>query len=184
MLINIARGRLKEAPDSADALLRELRTGMDAVAGDIRELVYGLRPLTLDDLGLARAVRELAEQASPEIEIEVSAEGDLSELPAAVEVAVYRIVQEALTNVRRHARAERARIHLQREREVLRVTVADDGRGLPESRRAGVGLSSMRERAAELGGICVISGGPGEGTRVEVMLPLLPQPTPSPNSVS
>ncbi|MFC5818199.1 sensor histidine kinase [Nonomuraea harbinensis] len=184
MLINIARGRLKEAPDSADALLRELRTGMDAVAGDIRELVYGLRPPALDDLGLARAVRELAEQASPEIEIEVSAEGDLSELPAAVEVAVYRIVQEALTNVRRHARAERARIHLQRDREVLRVTVADDGRGLPESRRAGVGLSSMRERAAELGGICVISGGPGEGTRVEVMLPLLPQPAPSQNSVS
>ncbi|MGI5273244.1 sensor histidine kinase [Nonomuraea sp. CA-218870] len=179
MLINIARSRLKEAPDSADALLRELRTGMDAVAGDIRELVYGLRPPALDELGLARAVRELADQASPEVAVEVTVEGELSELPAAVEVAVYRIVQEALTNVRRHARAGKAHIHLQRESEVLRVTIADDGRGLPEGRRSGVGLSSMRERAAELGGICVISGPPGEGTRVEVMLPLLPQPEPA-----
>ncbi|MFG1948834.1 sensor histidine kinase [Nonomuraea sp. NPDC048826] len=179
MLINIARSRLKEAPDSADALLRELRTGMDAVAGDIRELVYGLRPPALDDLGLARAVRELADQASPEVKIDVSVEGELSELPAAVEVAVYRIVQEALTNVRRHARAEQARISLQREPGVLRVTVTDDGAGLPEGRRSGVGLSSMRERAAELGGICVISGKPGEGTRVEVMLPLLAQPEPA-----
>jgi signal transduction histidine kinase len=175
MLINMARSRLKESPDSADALLRELRTGMDAVAGDIRELVYGLRPPALDDLGLARAVRELADQASPEVKTEVSVDGELSDLPAAVEVAVYRIVQEALTNVRRHARADHAYIHIQRERDVLRVTVSDDGSGMPEGRRSGVGLSSMRERAAELGGICVIGGGPGEGTKVEVMLPLTPQ---------
>lgn len=172
MLINIARSRLKDSPDSADELLRELRTGMDAVAGDVRELVYGLRPPALDDLGLARAVRELAEHASPEVAIEVAVEGNLSELPAAVEVAVYRIVQEALTNVRKHARATRAQVLLQRERSVLRVTVRDDGRGLPEGRRSGVGLNSMRERAAELGGICVVGAGPDGGTQVEVMLPL------------
>jgi signal transduction histidine kinase len=105
----------------------------------------------------------------------VLVDGELSDLPAAVEVAVYRIVQEALTNVRRHARADHAYIHIQRERDVLRVTVSDDGSGMPEGRRSGVGLSSMRERAAELGGICVIGGGPGEGTKVEVMLPLTPQ---------
>ncbi|GGO61093.1 sensor histidine kinase [Nonomuraea cavernae] len=173
MTINIARSRLKKSPESADALLRDLRSGMDAVAGDIRELVYGLRPPALDDLGLARAVRALAGQSSPGTEIEVAVDGDLSDLPAAVEVAVYRIVQEALTNIRRHADATRADIVLQRERSVLRVLISDDGRGLPEERRAGVGLSSMRERAAELGGICVVSGVPDAGTRVEVMLPLL-----------
>ncbi|MEV4223757.1 sensor histidine kinase [Nonomuraea sp. NPDC049725] len=167
MIINIARSRLKDSPDSADALLQDLRTGMDAVAGDVRELVHGLRPPALDDLGLARALRELA---GPQVPVRV--EGALSDLPAAVEVAVYRIVQEALTNIRRHADAETVTVTLRRERCVLRVTVTDDGRGLPESHRPGVGLSSMRERAAELGGICVITGEPGGGTRVEVMLPL------------
>lgn len=82
-------------------------------------------------------------------------------------------MQEALTNVRRHAGARTACVVLQREESVLRVTVRDDGRGLPKGHRAGVGLGSMRERAAELGGICVVSGAPGGGTRVEVMLPLL-----------
>ncbi|NRQ32847.1 sensor histidine kinase [Nonomuraea sp. NN258] len=172
MTLNIARSRLKNSPDAADALLRDLRSGMDAVTGDVRELVYGLRPPALDDLGLAQAVRELAGQASAGTEITVEVEGDLTGLPAAVEVAVYRIVQEALTNVRRHAQATRARVVLRRERAALRLLVGDDGQGLPEEYRSGVGLSSMRERAAELGGISVVSAEPGGGTRVEVMLPL------------
>ncbi|MEV4396562.1 histidine kinase [Nonomuraea sp. NPDC049607] len=171
MTINMARMSLKKSPDAADELLRELHAGMGAVTDDIRELVYGLRPPALDDLGLARAVRELAGQSSPDTEIEVEVEGSMADLPAAVEVAVYRIVQEALTNIRRHARASRARIVLQRD-SVLRVMVSDDGRGLPASYSAGVGLGSMRERAAELGGICVVNSGPDAGTRVEVMLPL------------
>ncbi|MBE1587970.1 sensor histidine kinase [Nonomuraea angiospora] len=174
MTINMARLSLKKSPEAADELLRELHTGMGAVTGDIRELVYGLRPPALDDLGLVRAIGDLAGQSPPPAEVEV--QGDLSELPAAVEVAVYRIIQEALTNVRRHAQASSCRIVLQRERSVLRVLIADDGKGLPEEHRAGVGLGSMRERAAELGGICVVGGEPGAGTRVEVMLPLLTAP--------
>ncbi|WP_084773034.1 sensor histidine kinase [Nonomuraea candida] len=172
MTINMARLSLKNSPEAADELLRELHAGMSAVTGDIRELVYGLRPPALDDLGLARAVHDLAGRSSPDIDVAVESEGDLEELPAAVEVAVYRIVQEALTNIRRHAEATRARIALRRERAVLRVLVEDDGKGLPASRRAGVGLGSMRERAAELGGLCVVTGEPGAGTRVEVVLPL------------
>ncbi|WP_188194246.1 sensor histidine kinase [Nonomuraea sp. SYSU D8015] len=177
MTINMARLTLKNSPDSADELLKELHGGMSAVTNDIRELVYGLRPPALDDLGLARAVRELAGQSSPDTEVEVQMEGSLQNLPAAVEVAVYRIVQEALTNIRKHAAASLARIVLQRERSVLRVLISDDGKGIPESYRAGVGLGSMRERAAELGGICVIGGEPGAGTRVEVMFPLLAAPS-------
>ncbi|PZG13693.1 sensor histidine kinase [Nonomuraea aridisoli] len=167
MTITMARMTLKKSPEAADELLRDLHAGMSAVTQDIRELVHGLRPPALDDLGLARAIRELAGPADV-----VDVEGDLSDLPAAVEVAVYRIVQEALTNVRRHAGASHARIVLRRVRQVLRVLVEDDGRGLPETPRAGVGLGSMRERAAELGGICVVTGEPGTGTRVEVMLPV------------
>ncbi|MEV0384318.1 sensor histidine kinase [Nonomuraea sp. NPDC050643] len=177
MTINMARLSLKNSPNAADELLRELHAGMSAVTGDIRELVYGLRPPALDDLGLASAVRDLAGRSSPDTVIEVEVEGLLSELPAAVEVAVYRIVQEALTNIRRHAQASRARIVLQREQSVLRLLISDDGKGLPDAHRAGVGLGSMRERAAELGGICVVTGEPGAGTRVEVMLPLLSTPS-------
>ncbi|WP_067183717.1 sensor histidine kinase [Microtetraspora niveoalba] len=169
MTINMARLTLTRSPADADGLLRELRTGMDAVTGDIRQLVYGLRPPALDDLGLAGAVRALAEEGPPPAEVVV--EGETSGLPAAVEVAVYRIVQEALTNVRRHARAEHVRVTLSRDAE-LRVTVADDGVGLPEGRRAGVGTSSMRERAAELGGSCVVASPPGGGTTVEARFPL------------
>ncbi|GAA5037224.1 signal transduction histidine kinase [Thermocatellispora tengchongensis] len=171
MTLNMARLNLKDSPEAADELLRDLHAGMDSVAGDIRQLVYGLRPPALDDLGLAGAVRALAERAGGPA-AEVTVEGDLDDLPAAVEVAVYRIAQEALTNVRRHARASRAEVVLRREPAALRLLVADDGAGLPPDRRAGVGLSSMRERTAELGGICLITGEPGAGTTVEVMLPV------------
>ncbi|RCG28215.1 sensor histidine kinase [Sphaerisporangium album] len=170
MTINMARSSLRKSPDSADTLLRDLRTGMDAVSGDIRQLVYGLRPPALDDLGLAGAVRALAAEGPPPITVEVS--GDLATLPAAVEVAAYRIVQEALTNVRRHARATRASIALDRSPDALRVRVTDDGAGLPERPRAGVGLHSMRERAAELGGTCATVPGATGGTTVEAVLPL------------
>ncbi|GII60085.1 hypothetical protein Skr01_01700 [Sphaerisporangium krabiense] len=169
MTINMARSSLRKSPDSADTLLRDLRTGMDAVSGDIRQLVYGLRPPALDDLGLAGAVRALAAEGPPPTLVETS--GDLATLPAAVEVAAYRIVQEALTNVRRHARAAHAVITLDRA-DALRLRVTDDGAGLPDRLRAGVGLHSMRERAAELGGTCTTSPAPGGGTVVEAVLPL------------
>ncbi|NUW46799.1 sensor histidine kinase [Nonomuraea rhodomycinica] len=196
MTITMARRSLPGSPESADELLRRMHAGMSAVTDDIRELVHGLRPPALDELGLAGAVRELAGRPPPgvaaetpvearaeapvdvraetpaDVRVEVRVEGSLEDLPAAVEVAVYRIVQEALTNVRKHAEASRARVVLRREASALRLVVGDDGRGLPAAYSAGVGLGSMRERAAELGGVCVVSGAPGEGTRVEVTLPL------------
>ncbi|MEN3535761.1 sensor histidine kinase [Microbispora sp. ZYX-F-249] len=181
MTINMARVNLAKSPATADDLLRDLRSGMDAVAGDIRELVYGLRPPALDDLGLAGAVRALAEETLPAgtdgvEDVSVRVEGDLTGLPAAVEVAVYRIVQEALNNVRRHARATRVKVGVTRapagDGGELRVRVADDGIGPPARLRAGVGMSSMRERAAELGGSCVVTAPETGGTVVEARFPL------------
>ncbi|MCC5578892.1 sensor histidine kinase [Microtetraspora sp. AC03309] len=171
MTINMARLTLRTSPEGADSLLRELRAGMDMVTADIRELVYGLRPPALDDLGLAGAVRALAEAAGPGLAADVEVEGDLTGLPAAAEVAAYRIVQEALTNVRKHASAGRVRVSLRRDGE-LRVVVADDGVGLPRDRRSGVGMSSMMERAAELGGTCAVTSEPGRGTTVTARLPV------------
>ncbi|MEV0581386.1 sensor histidine kinase [Nonomuraea sp. NPDC050310] len=168
MTLNIARVNLRRSPAEADILLGDLRSGMDAVSGDLRALVYGLRPPALDDLGLAGAITELA---GPDPATTVTSEGELDGLPAAVEVAAYRIAQEALTNARRHSGASNYRIHLAANGRELRLTVSDDGSGVPSHHRKGVGLASMRERAAELGGSCVISSGPC-GTTVEALLPL------------
>ncbi|WP_157518590.1 sensor histidine kinase [Herbidospora mongoliensis] len=171
MTLNMARLTIKGSPGTADHLLRDLRTGMDAVAGDIRELVYGLRPPALDDLGLIEAIRTLAtETLDPGTHISV--DGPAADLPAAVEVAAYRIAQEALTNVRKHAHARRVSILLTLDDGLLTVRIADDGIGLPEVRRAGVGTSSMRERAAELGGSCAITAPDTGGTVVTARLPL------------
>ncbi|MEV8630466.1 histidine kinase [Streptosporangium sp. NPDC051023] len=173
MSINMARHSLRASPETAERMLSDLRSGMDAVTSDIRHLVYGLRPPALDDLGLAGAIGEMA---GPGVEVEVN--GELAGLPAAAEVAAYRIVQEALTNVRKHAGAEVVRVRLERVvvdrtgHEHLNVRVSDDGAGLSANRRSGVGLSSMRERAAELGGTCVITSPPEGGTVVEAVLPL------------
>ncbi|WP_214109471.1 sensor histidine kinase [Acrocarpospora catenulata] len=166
MTINMARVSLQSSPDLADNLLKELRTGMDAVSGDIRELVYGLRPPALDDLGLAGAVRAL-EPDGPVVEVD----GDLDGLPAAVEVAAYRIVQEALHNIRKHAQATWAKVLLRRTPDALLIEVCDDGVGLPPGVKSGVGLGSMRERASELGGTCAIASDTA-GTTVTARLPL------------
>ncbi|MEV4833920.1 sensor histidine kinase [Nonomuraea sp. NPDC049486] len=170
MVINAARVSLRRSPEQAERLLADLRAGMDAISGDIRQLVYGLRPPAIDELGLAGAIGELA-RTPEEPATSVETDGDLDGLPAAVEVAAYRIVQEALTNARKHAAASRVTVRLERDNRVLRVTVADDGIGLPPDARAGVGLGSMRERAAELGGTCVVRAAEDGGTVVSADLP-------------
>jgi signal transduction histidine kinase len=108
------------------------------------------------------------------LSVQIEAPERLPSLPAAVEVAVYRIAQEALTNVVRHAQAHTCmlRFDVDATAMVLGLEVRDDGLGLQPDARAGVGLSSMRERAAELGGSCVIESCPGGGTRVVARLPL------------
>lgn len=168
-------------PVAADALVVEQQNTIQAAIGDIRRLVYDLRPPALDGLGLIGAIRErAAKQSAPTerdslqgLRVDVVAPDHLPALPAAVEVAAYRIVQEALANVVRHAQAHRCCICLSCENDLLHVEVIDDGVGLPESYRAGVGLLSLRERAAELGGTCEIARMPEGGTCVRACLPLL-----------
>ncbi|GLZ04343.1 hypothetical protein Acsp03_18090 [Actinomadura sp. NBRC 104412] len=182
MTVDAARITLKTDPEAADELLEELRTTMGRTIGDIRELVYGLRPPALDDLGLAGAVRALggvvATEDGPEVDVQV--EGDLDNLPAAAEVAAYRIVQEALTNVYRHAKAGSAVVRLALNGD-LHVTVRDDGIGVPPDARSGVGMSSMRERATEIGGSCTVAPAPEGGTLVKARLPVNGTGTPPPN---
>jgi signal transduction histidine kinase len=161
-------------PAAADEMVVELRNELRSAIADIRRLVYDLRPPALDDLGLAEALRRLAERygsESEQLRVSVQAPRELPNLPAAVEVAVYRIAQEALTNVARHARARSCVVRLAVNKDVA-LEIVDDGVGIPKERGAGVGLSSMRERASELGGTCVVEPAPEGGTRVLVRLPL------------
>jgi signal transduction histidine kinase len=170
--VGSARSLYGRDPAAADALLSELETNMEAAISDIRRLVYNLRPPALDELGLDGAIRESAAQyATKGLKISVDTPQTLPSLPAAVEVAAYRIVQEALTNVVRHAAASECVIRLGLDSE-LELEITDDGIGLPEDRGAGIGLSSMRERAVELSGTCVVEPSLPEGTRVLARLPL------------
>jgi signal transduction histidine kinase len=169
----VLRGLIARDPAAADALAAEMRSELRTAIADIRRLVHGLRPPALDELGLIGALQRLAETVGADgLRITVDVPGALPPLPAAVEVAVYRIAQEALTNVVRHADAGSACVRLLVDAEALTVEVVDDGRGLPGELVAGVGLSSMQERAEEMGGSCRVEAGPGGGTRVVAVLPL------------
>lgn len=159
-------------PAKAADLVREQQSAIREAVSNIRRLVYDLRPPTLDELGLLAAVHERAAQYStPELAIRVEAPAALPALPAAVEVAVYRIVQEALMNVLKHAQARNCSVRLTLA-DTLVVEIMDDGKGVANDHSAGVGLRSMRERAAELGGMCTIERLATHGTRLIVNLPL------------
>jgi signal transduction histidine kinase len=143
---------------------------LQTTVAEIRRLVYNLRPPALDQLGLAAALAESAGQVGS-VAVAVETPPDLPPLPAAVEVAAYRIAQEALTNVARHAGAQHCRLRLWLNGAMLCLEVSDDGRGLPADVRSGVGLHAMQERAAELGGVCTVESG-ANGTVVLARIPL------------
>ena len=179
LTVDAVRALMRRDPDAAERLLLELKADAQDAVADIRRLVYGLRPPALDDLGLLGALRESAAQYSTKgLNVSVQAPEDLPPLSAAVEVAAYRIAQEALTNVAHHAGARACTILLAMEEAgVLCVEVRDDGLGIPGAREnssvgTGVGLTSMGERAGELGGSLVVEALSEGGTRVLARLPL------------
>lgn len=167
-----ARKALPDRPAEAERWVRPLEEGIRVTVADVRRIVDDLRPPALDDLGLAGAIRQRAAAIYPASEV-VDTLGP-EPLPAAVEVAAYRIATEALANVARHTSAERVMISLATTGPppLLRVEVRDDGPGLPAHVQPGVGLRSMRDRAEELGGTCRLLPATGGGTVVRAELPL------------
>lgn len=165
---------LAERQDLAGVLstLDRLRTLAHDATADVRTVVDGLRPPALDERGLVDAVRRHAEVVTAGVQVEVCVDGDLADLPDAVEVAALHIALEALTNVRRHAAAGHCWVRFVRSGQELRVEVEDDGAGPPAEIRPGVGVRSMRERAEELGGRSVWTRSPHGGVAVRASLPL------------
>jgi two-component system NarL family sensor kinase len=175
--LDAARNTLRRDPDAVADALGQLKAEVQASITDVRRLVYDLRPPALDQLGLVPALQEYAARLGERGALEVSVSAPtLPPLPAAVEVAAYRIATEALNNAARHSGAQRTHVAFFVDGARLRLEIADDGVGVraQDGRRShGVGLTAMTERAAELGGTCSIGARIGGGTSVVAELPLL-----------
>jgi len=165
----------------AGTLLEEMKSLLTATSKEVHELIYDLRPSLLDDLGLPAALRSCArnslEAAGIEVHLEVA--GQEKRLPPQVEIAVFRIVQEAITNIASHAHAQSAYISLEFKEKGVAVQIEDDGIGFDLSQvlqlasvKESVGLRGMEERAELLGGTLSIDTKPGGGTRVTVEIPI------------
>ena len=172
--LHAAHSHVTSAPEEATKLLETLERHVEQAVADVRRVVYGLRPPALDEFGLLRALQLQASQleaTAPGLKVALDLpEHTAGQLPAAVEVAAYRIACEALTNVVRHAHATACTVHLHLD-DALQVEIVDDGDGLPLDHRAGVGILGMRERAEELGGQLTITSDQS-GTTVRAHLPV------------
>ena len=170
---------LADDPQAAGQHVKQLKSQTQQMVADIRRLVYELRPPALDELGLLEALRAHVAQMNGmngRLRISIDAAPEpLPALPAAIEVAAYRIALEGVTNVIRHAQAQDCRMEFvvteAEQLPCLTLTITDDGLGLPAQFQSGLGLISMRERAEELGGKCEIVSDSQGGTRVTAVLP-------------
>ena len=171
----------KQRPDEFEKLMNDLGALMDAALQEIRTASYLLHPPLLEEAGFASAARWFVEGFSKRSGIQVSFDTDIDgeRLPRNVELVLFRVLQESLTNVHRHSGASAAEIHFARQPGAMRLGIRDNGRGLPPERLrnfqerqapSGVGLAGMRERVGELGGRIEITSS-GQGTSVMVLLP-------------
>jgi PAS domain S-box-containing protein len=169
----VCSDRDREELDEALELVREL-------VGEARQVIHDLRPTVLDDFGLAAAVRlQVASLRAEGLKIDLEESLGDERLPKEVETTLFRVAQEALTNIHKHARAEKARVVLDRPGSAVRLLISDEGRGFvprrmsPNGRGEKVGLSGMRERISLLGGKFEFHSEPGRGTTIEAEVGLL-----------
>jgi signal transduction histidine kinase len=171
--LDAARNLLKNDPEAAEEILGELKQQTQETIQDIRTLVYDLRPPALDDMGLVGAIQNFIDrytEAKASISLEIDA--GFPPLPAAFEVAIYRIALEGITNIQRHAKANNGRVQITHKSSELIIEIWDDGKGLSGDHVKGVGLASMQERAEELGGRFEIIPSQ-QGSHLRARLPLL-----------
>jgi signal transduction histidine kinase len=170
----------QDLPVESSARVQEVRARLDQVEEQLRRLSHEVRPMILEDLGLAAALRYLAEGVATRAGIPVTVEcPEPSGLSVTAQTALYRIIQQALINVSKHARAKHATVEVTTEPRKVRCIVADDGVGFEPSGPAGgsggergLGLVGMKERTDALGGTIEVVSAPGGGTRILVTIPL------------
>jgi two-component system, NarL family, sensor histidine kinase UhpB len=175
VVLELKRLRGRVEPDYADTLADAQELARESLE-ELRRISYELRPAALDDLGLASALaalgRAIARRAGISVMVDIAP--DLPPLPADVELAVYRVAQEALTNTVRHSGGTSALVHLRAAAGRLVLEVSDDGHGLGDGPVSGGGIRGMRERALTVGGRLLLGVGPGGGLEVELDVPLPP----------
>jgi PAS domain S-box-containing protein len=174
--------KLRRSPVPVRHRAAEMLELVDDTIETVRRIASGLRPPVLDDLGLVAALEALLARFAEQTGIRVELEADDDDLPNAARGALYRIVQEALTNVARHARATRVRVVLESSPDRLLLEITDDGIGIPSGRiesSGSLGLVGMRERAMALGAGFEIEGAPGGGTTIRATLPRTLEAVPS-----
>jgi signal transduction histidine kinase len=160
-------------PQKADDLLKQAIKHAQSATDDVRRVVYELRPPALDDLGLIEAIQaHLNRLETGGLEIKLQKPEQLPPLPAAVEVATYLIIQEAINNIIRHANAENCQVSISIDH-MLHIEIQDHGRGITENHPHGIGLNSMRQRAEELNGSFRIDLPITGGTKLIIDLPLV-----------
>ncbi len=167
-------------PDAAMGMVQEVRNLSQQAQVEMKALLTQLRPAPLATVGLVQAIGDQLEALHFRSEVKVEFSGELpkdeSRLPIGAQEAIFRVTQEALSNIARHARASRASVSLNPTESQLTVRIADDGQGFdPASVGAGMGLSNMRTRIADVGGSLAVQSAPGAGTVIEITLPLSTQ---------
>jgi len=193
--LQLANARDLDDRDALKAAVEAVLEGLGTEIDGLRHLITELRPAALDDLGLAAALEALARRMQAidgldvQTEIDLGPEHDGKRLDPELESTIYRVVQEALTNVSRHAQATHALVSVSERDGVVRASVTDDGIGLPEADRlgprgdgleGGFGMSGMRERAELVGGELELVPAPGQGTVMRLTVPLAGRPAVSP----
>ncbi|RME48967.1 MAG: sensor histidine kinase [Chloroflexi bacterium] len=173
MQADTARETVYENPAFAEELLAEFVDQTQAMVTEVRRIVHGLRPPALDDVGLYGALELLVNGfATPALQTAIRLPETQPALSAALEVAIYRIVQEALTNISKHAHARTATVVLEADDPQLVLSICDDGVGIPAQPDLGLGLHSMRERAEELGGVLTVRSNTPKGSCIIARFPL------------
>jgi signal transduction histidine kinase len=182
-LLAVVHLKLEDVGRTLPAEVREqlqgVRQVLDQIESQLRGLAHELRPPVLDDRGLLPALEDLASAVFRRTGLRVTVESsEYKTCPKKIEAALYRIIQEAVTNASRHAQARTARVRLAREGQNVCCSVADDGIGFNHEDvcagrvRRGLGLIGIRERLQILGGVCEIQSTPGQGTTINVTLPV------------
>lgn len=175
-IANLGRIAAKD-PQQFREHLRLAKEMAEATMKTVRDLAMGLRPSMLDDLGLGPAIEWAGREFSrvSGIPVDISIEGPLAHLSDSQKTGLFRVVQESLTNVARHAQAKHVAVRLAASNNRLELVVKDDGKGIePGRHRRGLGLLGMEERVRELGGVFAVHSAPGSGTTVHVEIPLTP----------
>ncbi len=177
MRVEVAQNTLYEDRQRTEKELEELKELVKSSVSEVRRIIYDLRPMSIDDLGLIPTLREYIENFREDTDIEIDFEvlGDEKELPSPHEITVFRLVQEALNNIKKHAEASWGQVRVEFASEHLNLLISDDGVGFDSEdspRSKSFGIKSMQERCNLLDGELKIISGRNKGTRINIKIPL------------